>query len=213
MSAAPPDPAVIVSVAVAFPLESKATEFELSEQLGEPACAGCTLQASDTGLSNAFSKAKVSVEVVLWPGLTLLGLSADAEIEKSVPAVFSSRLIVLSLLTVTKSGDLSPSRSDDAAPKTRALVGVKFTGAWKVPSPLPAKTPTERWPLTTQTPWVEEPPPVIARSSLPSPSKSAAMGYLLLHPSPGSAATPEKVPSPLPSSKATLDVVALPRFE
>ena len=58
MSAASPDPAVIVSVAVAFPLESKVTEFELSEQVGEPACAGCTVQASDTGLSNAFSKVR-----------------------------------------------------------------------------------------------------------------------------------------------------------
>ena len=63
MSAAAPDPAVIVSVALALPLESKVTEFELSEQAGEPACAGCTLQASDTGLSNAFSKVNVSVVV------------------------------------------------------------------------------------------------------------------------------------------------------
>ena len=40
MSVAAPDPAVIVTVAVAFALESKVTEFELSEQAGEPACAG-----------------------------------------------------------------------------------------------------------------------------------------------------------------------------
>ena len=65
MSAAAPDPAVIVRVAVAFPLESKVTEFELSEQVGEPDCAGCTVQASDTGLSNALSKLKLSVEVAL----------------------------------------------------------------------------------------------------------------------------------------------------
>ncbi len=39
MSAAPPDPAVIVSVAVAFPLASKVTEPELSEHVGAPACA------------------------------------------------------------------------------------------------------------------------------------------------------------------------------
>jgi hypothetical protein len=87
MSAAAPDPAVIVSAADAFPLESKVREFELSEQLGEPACTGCTEQASETGLSNAFSKVNVSVEVALWPGLTLLGLGAEAEIEKSVPVL------------------------------------------------------------------------------------------------------------------------------
>ena len=114
MSAAPPDPAVIVSVAVAFPLESKVTEFELSTQVGEPACAGCTLQASDTGLSNAFSKVKVSIEVALWPGPTLLGLGADAEIEKSVP-VFSNTLIEFELaLIAIRSGALSPSTSTRA---------------------------------------------------------------------------------------------------
>ena len=128
MSAAPPDPAVIVSVAVAFPLESKVTEFELSEQLGEPACAGCTEQASETGLSNAFSSMSVIVEVELCPRLTELGLAGEAEIEKSVPAVFSSKLTVLSLLTVTRSGDLLPSRSAAAA-KPIALAGVKLTGA------------------------------------------------------------------------------------
>ena len=96
MSVAAPDPAVIVSVAVAFPLESKVTEFELNEQIGEPGWAGCTLQASDTGLSNAFSRVKLSVEVALWPALTLLGLGADAEIEKSVP-VFSNTLIEFEL--------------------------------------------------------------------------------------------------------------------
>jgi len=62
--AATPDPAVIVTVAVG-PLESKVTEFELNEQIGEPGWAGCTLQASDTGLSNAFSRVKLSVEVAL----------------------------------------------------------------------------------------------------------------------------------------------------
>src|SRR6266699_1614474 len=111
MSVAAPDPAAIVSVAVAFPLESKVTEFALSEQVGEPACAGCTLQASDTGLSNAFSKVKVSVEVALWPGLTLLGLGAEAEIEKSVP-VFSNTLIEFELaLIAIRSGALSASTS------------------------------------------------------------------------------------------------------
>ncbi len=92
MSAAAPDPAVIVSVAVALPLESKVTEFELSEQLGEPACAGCTEQASETGLSNAFSSMSVIVDVELCPRLTELGLAAEAEIEKSVETVFSSTI-------------------------------------------------------------------------------------------------------------------------
>ena len=128
MRAALPDPAVIVSVAVAFPLESKVTEFELSEQAGEPACAGCTLQASDTELSNAFSKVNVSVEVALWPGVTILGLGAEAEIEKSVPEVFSSTLTVLSLLNVTRSGDLLPSRSE-AAGSPNTFTGVKLTAA------------------------------------------------------------------------------------
>ena len=126
MSAAADDPAVIVSVAVAFPLESKVTEFELSEQAGEPACAGCTEQASETGLSNAFSRPSVIVEDELCPRLTELGLAAEAEIEKSVPAVFSRTLTVLSLLIVTRSGDLLPSRSEAAA---SPLAGVKLTGA------------------------------------------------------------------------------------
>ena len=114
MSAAAPAPAVIVTVAVAFPLESKVTEFELSEQVGEPDCAGCTEQASDTGLSNALSKVKLSVEAALWPGPTLLGLGAEAEIEKSVP-VFSNTLIEFELaLIAIRSGALSPSKSATA---------------------------------------------------------------------------------------------------
>ena len=127
MSAALPDPAVIVSVAVAFPLESKVTEFEPSEQAGEPACAGCTLQARDTALSNAFSKVKVSVEVALWPGLTLLGLGAEAEIEKSVP-VFSNTLIEFELaLIAIRSGALSPSTSA-RAPITGFVPAGKIKG-------------------------------------------------------------------------------------
>ena len=115
MSAAAPDPAVIVRMALALPLESKVTEFELSEQVGEPACAGCTVQASHTGLSNALSKVKLSVEAALWPGPTLLGLGAEAEIEKSVP-VFSNTLIEFELaLVATRSGALSPSTSVRAA--------------------------------------------------------------------------------------------------
>ena len=128
MSAAAPDPAVIVSVALALPLESKVTEFELSEQAGEPACAGCTEQASETGLSNAFNSMSVIVEVELSPRLTELGLVPEAEIENSVPTVFSSTLTVLSLLIVTRSGDLLPSRSEATATPI-ALAGVKLTGA------------------------------------------------------------------------------------
>src|SRR4051812_36357228 len=95
MSVAAPGPAVIVSAAVAFPLESRVTEFVLIEQVAEP-CEGCTLQASDTGLSNEFSKLKLSVDVALWPEVTLLGLGAEAEIEKSVP-VFSSTVTEFAL--------------------------------------------------------------------------------------------------------------------
>jgi len=127
MSAAEP-PTVIVNVALAFPLESKMTEFELSEQVGEPACTGCMEQASDTGLSNAFSSMSVIVEVELSPRLTELGLVPEAEIENSVPTEFSSTLTVLSLLIVTRSGDLLPSRSATTASPI-ALAGVKLTGA------------------------------------------------------------------------------------
>src|SRR5205085_11747640 len=128
MSVAPPDAAVIVSVAVAFPLESNVTEFELSEQLGEPACAGCTLQARDTGLSNAFSKVKVSVEVALWPGLTVLGLGAEAEIEKSVP-VLSNTLVEFEVaLVAIRSGALSPSTST-RAPIAGVVPAEKVKGA------------------------------------------------------------------------------------
>jgi hypothetical protein len=57
-------------------------------------------------LSNAFSKVRVSVEVALWPGLTLLGLDAEAEIEKSVP-VFSNTLMEFELASIAiRSGRL-----------------------------------------------------------------------------------------------------------
>ena len=141
MSAAAPGPAVIVSVAVAFPLESKLTDFELSEQVSEPACPGGTLQARDTGLSNAFSKVKVSVEVALWPGLTLLGLGAEAEIENSVP-VFSNTLIEFELaLIAIRSGALSPLTSA-RTPITGFVPAGKGTGDWNVPSPFPNRTAT-----------------------------------------------------------------------
>ena len=74
------------------------------------------------------AKSDVTVDVALWPRLTLLGFGAEAEIEKSVPTVFSSTLTVLSLLTVTRSGDLLLSRSEAAA-RPIAFGGVKLTGA------------------------------------------------------------------------------------
>src|SRR5581483_11117315 len=59
-------PVLIVSLTVALPLESKVTEFELSEHVGvAAACAGCTVQASDTGWLNALSKLRLTVEVAL----------------------------------------------------------------------------------------------------------------------------------------------------
>ena len=128
MSAAAPAPAVIVTVAVAFPLESKVTEFELSEQVGEPDCAGCTAQVSDTGLLNALSKDKLRVEAALWPGLTLLGLGAEAEIEKSVP-VFSNTLIEFELVLIAiRSGALSRSTST-GAPIAGVVPAEKVRGA------------------------------------------------------------------------------------
>ena len=44
------EPVLIVSVAVAFPLEPKVMELGLIEQVAD--CAGCTEQESATGLSN-----------------------------------------------------------------------------------------------------------------------------------------------------------------
>jgi hypothetical protein len=66
------------------------------------------------------------VDVELCPRLTVAGIGADAEMEKSAPVEFSSTLTVLSSLTVTKSGALSPSRSAVAAifkPEFVKLVG------------------------------------------------------------------------------------------
>ena len=58
------EPVLMVSVAVAFPLASKATEFGLKEQVGAD-CAGSTEQVSATELSNVFSNFNVTVEVEL----------------------------------------------------------------------------------------------------------------------------------------------------
>ena len=81
------DPALTVSVAEALPLASKVTEFELSKQVGAPACAGCTEQASETGLSNRLSKLREIVEMAVCPCSTVVGLSADEDSEKSVPTL------------------------------------------------------------------------------------------------------------------------------
>ena len=50
------DPVVIVRFAVASPFESKITEFELREHVGEPAWAGCTEQDSATGFVKRFNR-------------------------------------------------------------------------------------------------------------------------------------------------------------
>ena len=87
-----------------MPLESKVTESGLSEHVGEPVCDGFTEQFSETGLSNALSRLRLTVEVALWPGLTVLGLAVEAEIEKSVLTVFKRTLMVLSpVFATTKS--------------------------------------------------------------------------------------------------------------
>jgi len=77
------------------------------------------------------------VEVVLCPELKEDGLGTEAEIERSVPIVFSRTLILLSPeFATTMSGDLLPSRSTLAIPLGLDPTA-KVTPAWKVPSPLP----------------------------------------------------------------------------
>jgi hypothetical protein len=85
----------MVSVAVALPLASNVTELGSSEQAGAP-FAGWTEQLSATGLSKVFSWFSVTVEVELWPRLTVAGVAAEAEMEKSAPVVLSSTLMLLS---------------------------------------------------------------------------------------------------------------------
>ena len=88
---------------------------------------------------NAFSKIKLIVEVALWPGLRLLELGAEAEIEKSVP-VFSNTVTEFELaLIAIRSGAVSPFKS--AMPPIPGLVPAgKFKGEWNVPSPFPNRT-------------------------------------------------------------------------
>ena len=149
----------MVRVAVALPLGPGVTESELSEQRGAPGPAGCTEQANATGLSNEFSKVTVTVELELCPPEMVPGVGFEAEIEKSVP-LLSSTPIVLSPLMLTKSGALSPFRSA-ANPKLGLTsdATVKPTSGWNVPSPLPSNTATCMRVFS-------EP----AMSSLPSPS-------------------------------------------
>ena len=85
----------MVRVAVACPFGSDVTERGLKEHVGAD-CTGCTEQLSVTASPNALRWANVSVEVALCPRLTLPGVSADAEMEKSAPVVFSSTATELS---------------------------------------------------------------------------------------------------------------------
>ena len=183
----------MASVAVALPLPSNVTEFELNEQAGDPLDVGCTEQVSETGLLKALSRLSEMVAVAVWPGFNLPGLSADAEIEKSVPA-FAKTDTVFSLFPrasnskSSTSGALSPVTS--AARAMVAWVAVpaeKLTGCRKVPSPFPCRTRTWATPLLELVP---------TRSSLPSPSQSATA----LAGSPMLIAD-WNVPSPSPRSK------------
>src|ERR1700682_1988264 len=125
----------MVSIDVAFPLASKVTEFGLSEQVGA-ACTSCTEQVSATGLSNAFNKLRVTVEVELWPRLTVSGLAAEAEIEKSMPVSSRILTVLLAEFVTTKSGALSWLRSAAATPQG-PVPTAKPNADWNVPSPFP----------------------------------------------------------------------------
>jgi len=69
-----------VNVAVAFPFASKVTELGATEQVGA-VFAGCTEHVSATELLNPFRELRVTVELELWPRVTIAGVGADAEIE------------------------------------------------------------------------------------------------------------------------------------
>jgi hypothetical protein len=89
----------------------------------------------------AFSKTKLNVDVALWPGLRLLELGAEAEIEKSVP-VFSNTVTEFELaLIAIRSGAVSALRSA-IAPIEGLVPAEKFKEDWKVPSPFPSRTAT-----------------------------------------------------------------------
>ena len=114
---------LIVRVAVALPLASKVTEFGSIEQVGAD-CVGCTEQVSATGLSKVFWWLNVTVEVALWPRLTVAGVAADAEMEKSAPVELSSTLMLLSgEFVTTRSGALSWLKSAAAAAHGGTRIG------------------------------------------------------------------------------------------
>src|SRR5205814_2299754 len=128
---------------------------------------GCTPQANETGLSKALTRLKLSVEVALCPGPTVEGLNREALIEKSVPELMSTD-IVLSVLTAIKSGALSLFRSAEITQPGVGPAG-KLVAFWNVPSPFPANTKTQPLALMHWLPAKRE----TAMSSLPSPLKSA----------------------------------------
>src|SRR5215467_10469669 len=102
-------PAAMVNWALAFPPASNVTMVGFTMHVGAPACAGSTEQVSDTGLSNAFSRLRLTVDVALCPGLTEFGVGLEAEIENSVPTALSRTLMVPSPeFATTRSGDSSP---------------------------------------------------------------------------------------------------------
>src|SRR5438067_22545 len=184
-------PAVTVSCALAWPAESNVTELGVIEHPGAPAWLGCTLQESATGLLKVLSRLKLNVDVALCPGPTGVGLKVEALIEKSVPELMRTEM-VLSVLTATKSGALSLFRSAEITQSGVGPTG-KLVAFWNVPSPFPANTKTQPRALMHWLPVERE----TAMSSLPSPLKSAiATGE-----PPGTSQPPgggPKLPSPFP---------------
>ena len=106
MSHAADEPALMVRAAVALPLPSNVIEFVSREQVAPPVVSGCIEQVRATGFLKLLSSFIVTVELALWPALRVLGLSAVAEIEKSVP-VFTRRLMAFCRIS-TRSGAPSP---------------------------------------------------------------------------------------------------------
>src|SRR5438067_4426258 len=184
-------PAVTVNCALAWPAESNVTELGIIEHPGAPAWLGCTLQESATGLLKVLSRLKLTVKVALCPGPIGARLKVEALIEKSVPELMSTE-IVLSVLTASKSGALSLFRSAEITQPTVGPTG-KLVAFWNVPSPFPANTKTQPLALMHWLPVRRE----TAMSSLPSPLKSAiATGEppaISLPPGAG-----PKLPSPFP---------------
>ncbi len=160
-------PAVTVNCALAWPAESNVTELGVIEHPGAPAWLGCTLQESATGLLKELSRLKLNVEVALCPGPIGVGLKVEALIEKSVPELMSTEM-VLSVLTANKSGATSLFRSAEITHSGVSPTG-KPVAFWNVPSPFPVSTNTQPFPLLH---WLFVKPKT-AMSGLPSPSKSA----------------------------------------